>query len=80
MTVSNCNVSQAMLLGLSMGKKRPLSFFLAGLVKAKRTKPREHLIRWRVSLIKGRPAKFIDFAYAPDRLSATPDSCLRQQF
>jgi hypothetical protein len=32
------------------------------MVKAKRTKPREHLIRSHVST----PAKFIDFAYAPD--------------
>jgi len=35
------------------------------MAKAKKTKPREHVIRWRVSLIKGTPAKFIDFAYAP---------------
>jgi hypothetical protein len=38
-----------------------------GVAKAKKTEPREHLIRWRVSLIKGTPAKFIDFAYAPTR-------------
>ena len=37
--------------------------------KAKKTKPREQ-IRWRVSLIKGTPAKFIDFAYAPDAQAA----------
>ena len=40
------------------------------MAKAKKTKPREHLIRWRVSLIKGTPAKFIDFAYAPDAKTA----------
>jgi hypothetical protein len=40
------------------------------MAKAKKTKPREHLIRWRVSLIKGTPAKFIDFAYAPDAQAA----------
>jgi hypothetical protein len=40
------------------------------LAKAKKTKPREHVIRWRVSLIKGTPAKFIDFAYAPDAKTA----------
>jgi hypothetical protein len=40
------------------------------MAKAKKTKPREHLIRWRVSLIKGTPAKFIDFAYAPDPATA----------
>jgi hypothetical protein len=36
------------------------------MAKAKKTKPRDHLLRWRVSLIKGTPAKFIDLAYAPD--------------
>ena len=40
------------------------------MARAKKTKPREHLIRWRVSLIKGTPAKFIDFAYAPDAATA----------
>jgi hypothetical protein len=40
------------------------------MAKAKKTKPREHVIRWRVSLIKGTPAKFIDFAYAPDAKTA----------
>jgi len=33
--------------------------------KAKKTKPREHLIRWRVSLITATAAKFIDFTMAP---------------
>jgi hypothetical protein len=40
------------------------------MAKAKKTKPRDRLVRWRVSLIKGRPAKFIDFAYAPDAQAA----------
>ena len=40
------------------------------MAKAKKTKPREHVIRWRASLIKGTPAKFIDFAYAPDAKTA----------
>ena len=40
------------------------------MAKAKKTKPRDHLLRWRVSLIKGTPAKFIDFAYAPDAQAA----------
>jgi hypothetical protein len=31
---------------------------------------REHLVRWRVSLIKGTPAKFIDFVEAPDAATA----------
>jgi hypothetical protein len=32
----------------------------ARMAKAKKFKPRERLVRWRVSLIKGTPAKFID--------------------
>ena len=39
------------------------------MAKAKKTKPRE-LIRWRVNLIKGTPAKFIDFVEAPDAKTA----------
>jgi hypothetical protein len=37
------------------------------MAKAKKTKPREHLVRWRLSLIKGTPAKFIDFVEATPR-------------
>lgn len=40
------------------------------MAKAKKTKPREHLLRWRVSLITGTPAKFIDFTLAPDAETA----------
>ena len=40
------------------------------MAKAKKTKPREKLPRWRVSLIKGTPAKFIDFTLAPDAETA----------
>lgn len=40
------------------------------MAKAKKTKPRDNLIRWRVSLITKTPAKFIDFAYAPDAETA----------
>jgi hypothetical protein len=40
------------------------------MAKAKKSKPREHLIRWRVSLINGTPAKFIDFVEAPDAKTA----------
>lgn len=39
------------------------------MAKARKTKPRE-LIRWRVSLIKGTPAKFIDYVEAPDAKTA----------
>ena len=40
------------------------------MAKAKKTKPRDHLIRWRVSLITATPAKFIDFTMAPDAETA----------
>ena len=40
------------------------------MAKAKKTKPRDNLVRWRVSLIKGTPAKFIDFTMAPDAEAA----------
>jgi hypothetical protein len=40
------------------------------MAKAKKTKPRERLVRWRVSLITKTPAKFIDFAMAPDAATA----------
>lgn len=40
------------------------------MAKAKKTKPRDRLVRWRVSLIKGTPAKFINFVEAVDAKSA----------
>jgi hypothetical protein len=40
------------------------------MAKAKKTKPRERLFEWRVSLIKGTPAKFIDYVHAPDAKTA----------
>ena len=40
------------------------------MAKAKKTKPRDNLPRWRVNLIKGTPAKFIDFVEAPDAKTA----------
>jgi hypothetical protein len=40
------------------------------MAKAKKTRPREHLIRWRVSLITATPVKFIDFTRAPDAETA----------
>ena len=40
------------------------------MAKAKKTKPRDRLVRWRVSLITGTPAKFVDFAIAPDAETA----------
>ena len=40
------------------------------MAKAKKTKSREHIVRWRVSLITATPAKFIDFTMAPDAETA----------
>jgi hypothetical protein len=40
------------------------------MAKAKKSKSRERLPRWRVSLIKGTSAKFIDYALAPDAATA----------
>ena len=40
------------------------------MAKAKKTKPSERLIRWRVSLITATPAKFVDFTLAPDAETA----------
>ena len=40
------------------------------MAKAKKSKPRERLPQWRVRLIKGTPAKFIDYALAPDAETA----------
>ena len=40
------------------------------MAKAKKTNPRDNLIRWRVSLITKTPARFIDFAYASDAATA----------
>lgn len=44
--------------------------WVCGMAKAKKTKPRERLLRWRVSLIKGTPAKFIDYVQAADAKTA----------
>ena len=40
------------------------------MAKAKETKPRDRLVRWRVNLLKGTPAKFIDVVEAPDEKTA----------
>lgn len=44
--------------------------WVCGMAKAKKTKPRERLLRWRVSLIKGTPAKFIGYVQAADAKTA----------
>jgi hypothetical protein len=38
------------------------------MAKAKKTKPCERLVRWRISMIT--PAKFVDFTLAPDQATA----------
>ena len=40
------------------------------MAKAKKTKPRDRLVRWRVSLITKTPAKFVDYVEAVDAKSA----------
>jgi hypothetical protein len=40
------------------------------MTKAKSTKARDNLVRWRVSLITSTPAKLIDFTMAPDAETA----------
>ena len=40
------------------------------MAKAKKSKPQEHLFRWRVSLIGKTPAKFVDYTLAPDAETA----------
>jgi hypothetical protein len=40
------------------------------MAKAKKIKPRERLFRWRATLIKGTPAKFLGHVDAPDEGSA----------
>jgi hypothetical protein len=40
------------------------------MAKARKTTPRDHLHRWRVSLVKATPAKFVGFVRAPDEQSA----------
>jgi hypothetical protein len=40
------------------------------MAKAKKTKPRDRLVRWRMSLIRGTPAKSIDYTLAPDAETA----------
>jgi len=40
------------------------------MAKAKQSKPRERLFRWRATLIKGTPAKFLGHVDAPDEETA----------
>jgi hypothetical protein len=38
--------------------------------QSQEAKPRERLIRWRVNLITGTPAKFVDYTLAPEAETA----------
>jgi hypothetical protein len=49
------------------------------MAKAKKTKLRDRLVQWRASLIKGTPAKLIDFALAPDAATAAAACPRRRQ-
>jgi hypothetical protein len=40
------------------------------MAKAKKSKPRERLLRWRMSLITKTPGKFVDFTLALDAETA----------
>ena len=44
------------------------------MAKAKKTKPKEHLHRWRATLIKGTPAKYLGHIYAADEKSAIEEA------
>ena len=43
------------------------------MAKAKKTKPKEHLSRWRATLIKGTPAKYLGHVYAKDEADAVKE-------
>jgi hypothetical protein len=44
------------------------------MAKAKKTKPRERLFRWRATLIKGAPAKYLGHVYANDEADAVKEA------
>lgn len=44
------------------------------MAKAKKSKPREHLSRWRMTLIKGTPAKCLGHVYAKDEADAVKEA------
>ena len=68
----DCKIPRHYLNGAAFLGARQLANGTKGrcMAKAKKTKPREHLVRWRVSLITATPAKFIDFTMAPDAVTA----------
>jgi hypothetical protein len=44
------------------------------MAKAKKTKPKEHLHRWRAILIKGTPAKYLGHVYANSEADAVKEA------
>lgn len=44
------------------------------MAKAKKIKPREQLHRWRATLIKGTPAKYLGYVEAADEKSAREEA------
>jgi len=44
------------------------------MAKAKTSKPRERIFRWRVSLLKATPAKLIGYVDAPDADTALKEA------
>jgi hypothetical protein len=55
---------------MCFGEEVLAAFWCAAMAKAKKTKPREHLFRWRVSLIGKTPSRFVDYTIANDAETA----------
>ena len=44
------------------------------MAKAKKTRPRDHLFRWRITLIKGTPTRYFCHVHALDAKSAIEEA------
>jgi hypothetical protein len=44
------------------------------MARAKKSQPRERLFQWRVTLIKGTPAKYLGYVSAPDEETARKEA------
>ena len=44
------------------------------MAKAKKTKPQERLLHWRITLIKGTPARYLGHVDAPDEETARKEA------
>jgi len=44
------------------------------MAKAKKTRPQERLFRWRATLIKGTPAKYLGHVHAKDEADAVKEA------